>query len=96
MPFDGTKLDETTQRLIAGREKIEHKWCKRALFENGAVCMIGALLPEYGKCVHDTASWAALERIRGVIGYNVTGWNNAPEREKHEVLEVFDRAIARY
>jgi hypothetical protein len=98
MPFDGTKLDETTQRLIRGRARIEQGWCKGALYKDGAVCAIGAIMDNpsaESTAPNDKIFGTAYDRLSKAVGSEwIASWNNQRARTKEDVLAAFDRAIS--
>ena len=97
MPFDGTKLDETTKLLIEGRAKVERGWIQGAYCTVDGVCMTGAL-GYGGDGVFDIELDildAATKRLEAATGWcPVTLWNDVPGRTQAEVIAAYDRAIA--
>ncbi len=97
MPFDGTKLDAVTQRLIRGRERIANGWCQASYGADGRYCMHGAIGGDFQLGEYE----AARERLAAALPPEAQGgavpamvWNDEPGRTVEEVLAVFDRAIA--
>jgi hypothetical protein len=85
MPFDGTHLSPVTQALIAGRRRIETGWCQGAMRTRDGVCAVGAVS-------FNEDALRILQRALGRDG--VPSWNDTPTRTKHDVLALYDRAIA--
>lgn len=96
MPYDGSRLNETTKTLIAARSLVERGWCQNKMRLGGDVCMVGAM---HGA---SDAAWVLLGRAIGeeiAIGYTedlapIVDWNDTKGRTKKQVLAAFDRAIA--
>ncbi len=89
--------------LRVGRERIVRGWCQETLAEdvNGegcdelsaeavSWCAMGAV------CVLDldTRSYA-LDELNLGVDTDIAGWNDHPDRTQAEVLDLFDRTIAR-
>ena len=98
---------ETTVKgvLVRARDLLSVSgWCKGKLAADVAgfglpsdsedavsFCAVGAIYRE----VHDQcASGLAVTLLDRLSGGDVVAFNNAPERTKEEVLDLFDRAIA--
>lgn len=98
MPFDGTQLSKTTQKLLAAKQYlIDFGWLQGYLVDTkGRTCMIGALQKVNGQTRHSTYFlWKAISiesRERGRT--DVINWNDVEGRTFDEVLAAFDRAIA--
>jgi hypothetical protein len=95
--------------LKSAKAKLEKGWCQGAgardsdgcsvaMSGPNAVCWclsgamwatIAASPGEYGDKAED-AAWLALQRT---VGISIVDWNDAPFREKSEVLKVMDLAI---
>ncbi len=97
MPFDGTNLDESTQLLIEGRERVERGWCQGKMRGWGKVCAMGAIWP-MNRIITETAYEGAYARLHRAVGgrpeWGVPQWNDVPGRTQDEVLAAFDKAIA--
>jgi hypothetical protein len=83
-----TDHNEVADVLDGAADIIERDgWCQGALERDGAVCAIGALTMAMRPTVARDRAFAALARRLG--GDSVARWNDAPERTKQEVLDLF-------
>jgi hypothetical protein len=85
MPFDGTQLSPATQALIEGRQQIEAGWCQGIARMAGAVCTAAAV----------SHSLNAIQMLYRALGHErIVDFNDAADRTKEDVLDLYDRAIA--
>ncbi len=96
MPFDGKNrtISALTQILVDGRQRLDQGWCQHRARQRDSACMIGALV------ISDYEEFVAAERLLldaiVALGYpqsSIAQFNDAPERTKQQVLQVYDRAI---
>ena len=99
MPFDGSKsvsASPVTRMLIESRQQLEQGWCQHATRRRGSVCMIGSFtIEDYALF---TKAEGLLRQAMTSLGYphsSVAQFNDDSQRTKHQVLEVYDRAIER-
>ena len=97
MPFDGSNglpASPLTQMLAEARQQLANGWCQHRTRQRGSACMIGSLsVSDYDVFVE--AERLLLKAIRD-LGHpqaSVAAFNDAPVRTKHQVLQVYDRAI---
>lgn len=109
MPFDGTnfeKPDDTLNVLRRARERVAQPgaWCQGDIAIGKAACAIGWLWFEgYGhvgpasKALFDELPlrWRNLADSGHSMHLIVGGYNDAYERTQADIVELFDRAIAR-
>ena len=98
MPFDASPQTDTVADVLRrARALIDspEKWCKGALYRDGARCVWGALdgIRTGEPTPFRKAEAGATYITRAIGGRNIASWNNAPERTHAEVLAAFDRAI---
>ena len=91
------------QILIEAKAKIEQGWCQKTdakdKFGNfvsadsyAAVCWCseGAIISVVGL---NNQAEDTMDILRFITNCGIVKWNDAPERTKEEVLELFDKAI---
>lgn len=129
-------LSEATTTLIDARERIAMGWVKGAFYRDGAVCALGAFLPNpktewmekrhffYGERfadeINDVPDYKSIPNIREAINFlyaaikskmpdkqfccsnderrqtsAISEYNNMSETTHEDILDVFDKAIAR-
>jgi hypothetical protein len=100
MPFDGTKLDATTQLLIKAREVlVTNGWCTGHLVDKkGRHCAMGAIqcAMGYNKNLQGLAYGSETEtRLADALprGYWSVPMFNNDQTSVKPILELFDRAI---
>ena len=99
MPFDGSDYvsgTSVTRMLVESRQQVEQGWCQHAMRRRGSVCMIGSFTIE-DYALFTKAEGLLLQAISS-LGYlhgSVAQFNDDGQRTKHQVLEVYDRAIER-
>ncbi len=104
MPFDGKNFEKPTDGVLRvlteARALIERpeNWCKNALYENGARCVLGAL---YNTQSDNSDGWnmpiGAYNAINSAVPgafLSIPHFNNDPSTTHADVLALFDRAIA--
>lgn len=89
----------TADRLRAARALIEdpHCWIQGEADDGkGRYCMLGAINAS-GPRVQDQCKLMAVDIMRLTLQttMGIVRWNDAPERTHAEVVDAFDRAIAR-
>jgi hypothetical protein len=80
--------------LVDARQQLDQGWCQHRTRQRGSACMIGSLsVSDYDVFVD--AERLLLDAIRdlGHLHASVAAFNDAPARTKHQVLQVYDRAI---
>lgn len=101
MPLDGSEfkfeIDETTKLLIAARDLVERGWCQGVIAIGGEVCAAGALTRSYRWREGDDPQIVieALNRLQRAVGdFDISWWNDRPERTQADVLAAYDAAIS--
>jgi len=99
--------NDVTLRLIKGRQRIEEGWCQVEFEYEGSYCALGAVgfkdaeqsSASYNKaCDCSDLLYKALPRRSLQENYSklrqITLFNDDPNRDRSEILDLFDRAIA--
>jgi len=96
MPFDGKNrtISPLTRILVDGRQRLDQGWCQHRARQRDSACMIGSLV------ISDYEEFVAAERLLldaivalGHAQSSIAEFNDAPERTKQQVLQVYDHAI---
>jgi hypothetical protein len=99
MPFDGSNYvssNSVTRMLVEGRQKVEQGWCRQAMRQRGAVCMIGSFtIDDYALFREAEALMLNSIASLGFAHASVAAFNDDALRTKDQVLAVYDRAIER-
>lgn len=106
MPFGGANYDETLELLKRARERVAAGWCQGpACTPDGRFCAWGALIYDpIDSRRHEDEAIAALFRAlpfwyRFTFGNikraSVISYNEDGGRRQHQIVALYDRAIAR-
>jgi len=100
-------LNDVTLRLIAGRQRIENGWVQNDFEENGSYCALGAIgfrdSYQYDQDRHtimfDCVKFLQKSLPPGALVtisllFQITIYNDDPNRAQSEIIDLFDRAIA--
>jgi len=106
MPFDNpeaeVELNDVTLRLIEARARIEKGWMQGQYKERGSYCALGALNvsdmdadPLQVSCIFFLEkSLPGAAGSAGSPSVRIAIYNDVPNRDKSEIIDLFDRAIA--
>lgn len=101
MPFDGNEklyTDDVLETLIKARTLIKKGWIRGSFkreFKTGTrtrYCIIGAIRESSNKSLSKGEFF--IQRMMPPH-IEITAWNDQKSRKKSEVIDLFDRAIAK-
>jgi hypothetical protein len=87
--------NQIAEKLKEARALIERGWCQKSFEKDGRYCIEGAVMTLYDSL--DTGQYkAVLTALESEIDtVSLISWNDRRGRKQHEVLDLFDRAIAK-
>jgi hypothetical protein len=89
--------NQIAEKLREARALIERGWCQGSSSRNNedgttSYCLLGAL-STVNKRYH--VYYTAKDHVEEILEVPIPVWNDAPGRTQAEVLDLFDRAIAK-